>query len=350
MTDTTDQNKEIRCWVVTEGIAGTENQCIGVAEAMGLKPIVKRIRLREPWKTLSPFLRLETWWAFNPLLYRPWPDLLIAGGRKSIAASRYIRKMSGGQTFTVQLQDPRIDPDNFDLVAVPAHDTLRGKNVIVTTATPNRITPQKLQAARIAFAERLKPLPRPRVAVLIGGNSKTHTMTEKAVDTLIAQLQGLSAGLMVTVSRRTPEPFRQKLAAALRGDHIYFWDGQGENPYFAFLAEADFIIVTNDSASMISEAATTGKPVYTVPLEGGSEKFDAFYNTLVQRGALRVFAGTLEKWDYAPLQDAQKIAEIIKVRMNERFRAAPPPQERPKKYIKKEKPQKRKKTIKSKKK
>mgnify|MGYP003133518551 CR=1 FL=1 len=316
-----NQIKNMSCWVVTEGIAGTENQCIGVAEALGLKPIVKRIKLREPWKSFSPYLGFETWWAFDPLLYAPWPDILIAGGRKSIAVSRYVRKMSLGQTFTVQLQDPRIKPHYFDLVAVPAHDALRGKNVIVTTATPNRITDKRLQRAYVQFKSTLGTLPAPRAAVLIGGNSKTHKMTEETVDQLIGHLKALDAGLMITVSRRTPERFRKKLQSALQGENIYFWDGQGENPYFGFLAHADFILATNDSASMLSEAATTGKPVYSIPLEGGSGKFEALYGILKNRGALRKFEGKLEPWEYEKLNDAQKVAEAIKMRMKSRLKA-----------------------------
>ena len=306
---------------MTEGIAGTENQCIGVAEALGMRPVIKRIHLREPWKSLSPYLGMETWWAFDPLIYPPWPDILIAGGRKSIAVSRYIKKMSNEQTFTVQLQDPRIRPGNFDLVAVPAHDPLRGKNVIVTAATPNRITDQKLKRAHEQFKDLLSPLPAPRVAVLIGGNSKTHKMSEQTVDTLIQQLKALKAGLMITVSRRTPANFREKLRAALHGDSIYFWDGEGENPYFGFLAYADYIIATNDSASMLSEAATTGKPLYTINLEGCSAKFTALYDMLKNRGAMKPFNGTLEKWTYEPLNDAEKVAQAIKMRMKDRFKA-----------------------------
>ena len=317
----TNSLKNMTCWVVTEGIAGTENQCIGVAEALGVEPNVKQIKLREPWKSLSPYLGFETWWSFDPLLYSPWPDLLIAGGRKSIAVSRYIKKMSLGQTFTVQLQDPRIKPHHFDLVAVPAHDPLRGKNVIVTTATPNRITDEKLRRAHTQFKNKLGALPSPRVAVLIGGNSKTHKMTEETVNQLIAQLNALDAGLMITVSRRTPEHFREKLKAALQGENIYFWDGNGDNPYFGFLAHADYILATNDSASMLSEAATTGKPVYSIPLQGGSEKFNALYSALKNRGALREFEGKLEHWDYEPLRDSKKVADAIKMRMKNRFKA-----------------------------
>ena len=101
----------ISCWIVTEGFAGTENQCLGIAEALGVTPTVKRIVLRQPWHTLSPWLGSENEWTFSPLgdkLHAPWPDLVLAAGRKGIAAARYIRRMSGNRAFIVFIQDPRI--------------------------------------------------------------------------------------------------------------------------------------------------------------------------------------------------------------------------------------------------
>ena len=41
----------------------------------------------------------------------------------------------------------------------------------------------------------------------------------------------------------------------LTGDNVTIWDGAGDNPYFAYLAFADHVLVTEDSASMVSEAA-----------------------------------------------------------------------------------------------
>ncbi len=301
----------ISCWVITEGIAGTENQCLGVAEALGITPVVKRISLNAPWNQFSPFLGFEQDWTFDPPLEPPWPDLLIASGRKSIAAARYIKRESGGKTFTVQLQDPRVSPKHFDLVAVPEHDRLRGDNVIVTTATPNRVTPEKLKDAREKFGTLIK-IQEPRVAVLIGGNSKTHRLTETAMRKLAFQIRKLDAGLMITASRRTGDENRTILEELLKEADAYIWDGSGENPYFGFLAWADYIIVTSDSASMLSEAATTGKPVYMVQLEGGSPKFDRLYKNLSKAGALRNFEGILKPYSYAPLNDANIIASAIK--------------------------------------
>lgn len=310
------------CWIVSEGIAGTENQCLGVAEALGVNAIVKRIALRQPWLTLSPWLGSESEKTFSPLgdkLSPPWPDIVIAAGRKAIAAARYIRKSSGGKTFIVFLQDPRVSPSQFDLVAVPAHDRLRGDNVIVTNATPNRITRERLNTARDEFAHAFEELPTPRVAVLIGGDSKAYKMTERVTRDLAAQLRALALGgtcsLMVTTSRRTGEQNQQILDDALLDTPAWVWDGVSDNPYFGFLAWADTILVTADSASMLSEAATTGKPVYMIRLEGGSQRITKFHQNLMDRGALRVFDGQIENWAYIPLTDAAFVADEIRKRL-----------------------------------
>lgn len=310
--------KKINCWIVTEGIAGTENQCLGVAEALGIDAQVHRVALKQPWKSLSPYLGFECASTFEPQFEEPWPDLLIASGRKSIAAARYIKKASGGKTFTVQIQDPRISPANFDLVAVPEHDPTRGDNVLVTKAAPNRITDEKLENAREQFAafEKIKA---PRVAVLIGGTSKDYTLTANITKKLILRLQHLNAGLMITASRRTGVQNEEMLKAAFEDTDHYIWGGVADNPYFGLLAWADFILVTADSASMISEACTTGKPVYMIGMDKNhpekAGRIDKLHQTLKKSGCLRDFEGELAHWKYERLNDSQMVADEITKRM-----------------------------------
>jgi uncharacterized protein len=305
------------CWIITEGLAGTENQCIGIAEALGVRPRVMRVKLRQPWKTLSPYIGFENGSSFDPPLHGPWPDLLLAGGRKAIAAARYIRKASQGKTFTVFIQDPKTDPAQFDLVIAPAHDSVQGSNVLKTTAAPNRITDEKLGEAKSRFPY-FESLKTPRVAVLIGGSSRAHRMTTRVAERMAEQLKNLDAGLMITASRRTEEKYKTILKKKIPARNAWFWNGEEENPYFAILAWADYIIVTSDSVSMLSEAATAGKPVYMVPLEGGSPRLDTFHKNLRDQGIARIFEGKLERWEYRPLRDAQKAADEIKKRLKNR--------------------------------
>ena len=306
------------CWVITEGMAGTENQCIGIAERLDIPTEIKRISLNEPWKSLSPYLGFEQAWSFVPRFAPPWPDLLIASGRKSIAAARYIKKQSKGRTVTVQIQDPRVSPHMFDLVAVPEHDPLRGDNVIVTKATPNKITLKKIEEARSAFPD-LGALSSPRVAVLIGGTSKAYTMTHPITEKLARDLGNLYASLMITCSRRTGKENQTILETHLKHDKNFFWDGQGENPYMAMLGWADYILVSADSASMISESCTTGKPVYMIDLEGGTKRIARLHDNLIRHGVLKKFNGALDHFTYAPLNDAQMVADEIRKRFSNLF-------------------------------
>jgi len=303
------------CWIVTEGIAGTENQCLGLAEALGVDPVIKRIKLRPLWRWFSPWLK----WGIDGALAAdsdsidpPYPDILIASGRKSIGLALHIKKASGGKTFLVQVQDPHINLRRFDLVVVPHHDKARGKNVVVTAGALHRVTAEKITAEMEAF-EALGRLPHPRLAVLIGGNSKAHRMTAKNARALAAQLKATGASLMVTASRRTGVENTKILREALQGENFFFWDGQGGNPYFAMLGYADYIVVTEDSVSMASEAISTGKPVYIAKLEGGSDKFRRFHAHLQALGCTRPFEGRLERWSYAPPDDmARAVSEIRK--------------------------------------
>lgn len=316
------EKQAITCWIITEGIAGTENQCIGVAEAMGVTPLVKRVKLRFPWKQLSPWLSCGHDKALandSDPIAPPYPDLVIASGRKSIGIAAHIKRVSQGKTFVVQIQDPRIDPKNFDLVVVPQHDPTRGDNVIVTKAGLHRVTPGKLATAKEQFEKQFAKIPHPRVAVLIGGTSKAHTMTPENAKLLAVQLLHLAEspniGLLVTASRRTGEENAKLLRDTLQGPAIYFWDGAGDNPYFGLLALADYIIVTEDSVSMTSEALSTGKPVYIAALEGGAKRLDMFHKILQEQGYTRPFTGLLEKWSYTPPDDTQRVADEIRQRM-----------------------------------
>lgn len=317
MTETTSSASAMECWILTHDIAafggmtGFEVQALGVAEALNVTPVVKRVKPCAPYSWLAP------WGPAAPAegIAPPWPDLLIASGRQSIPYARMIRRRSGGRTFVVVLQDPRVSPRQFDLVWAPAHDRLQGANVLSTLTSPHRLTREKLAAE----ARRIEPLvghlPRPRVAVLLGGTNAVYTFSEDAARRIGAQLAGLTdhhqAGLMVTPSRRTGEAQAHIIAEHLAGKSAFIWDGTGENPYFGMLGQADAIVVTCDSVNMVGEAASTGKPVYVIELEGGSPKFRRFLDAMYAHGAARPFVGQLESWEYEPLNATHEIADAI---------------------------------------
>ncbi len=316
------------CWVMTDGTIGMEVQCVGLAEALGFEPRVKRIQVTKPWRWLPPQLVPDPLATIGPKrdpLTPPWPELLIASGRQTVASSMAIRRASGGRTFTVQIQNPVVDPARFDVVVAPRHDRLTGPNVIETVGGLNRITEARLSAAAAKFGPAFAHLPRPLIVVALGGNNRvyrfTRTIARRLGEDLARLCRAEGAGLLVTASRRTAPGTLALLRAALKGCAAEIWDGEGDNPYLGYLGLADALVVTGDSVNMVCEAATTGKPVYVVELAGGSAKFARFHRALRQAGATRPFAGRLEHWSYQPLRDTETAAAEIQRRLAARAEA-----------------------------
>lgn len=311
----------LTCWVVTDGKAGMEIQCVGLAEALGLHPVVKRVSVGKPWRWLPAGLIRDPLGTLGPKgdrLAPPWPDLWIASGRQTVPLTRDLRTLSGGKTFTVQIQDPAIDPAGFDLIVTPEHDRLRAGNVLTTRGSLGRVTPERLAAEAARVAPCYAHLPGQRVAVLIGGSNKVFRLDAATMKRLTQQLGALARdgwGLMVTASRRTGTRNEAILRRGLAGLPAEVWDGSGDNPYFGILGLADHVIVTGDSVNMVSEAASTGRPVHVVHLPGRSAKFSRFHQALVEGGIARPFTGALDVWSYTPLDETRRVAGEIRRRL-----------------------------------
>lgn len=319
-------SRQVICWVVTSGAAGMENQCLGLAHSLGFKPVIKRVEMCSPWKQLAPTLRLGLSQAFSETgdsLLPPWPDVMIASGRAGAAACLLARKNSGydgrKKTFTVYIQNPRINPSHFSLVALPLHDGVVGENVVSTRGSLHRVTSELLEKETEKFRASLSLLPAPRIAVLIGGSNSVYRLTPTEMEPLAQQLAALAkdtgGSLMVTTSRRTGEENVKILQKGLQTVPHFLWAGEKPNPYYAFLGLADAVLVTEDSVNMASEACSTGKPVHIIGLEGGSKKFNRFHEVLRRDGLTRSFEGKLETWSYEPLRDVELVATCVREMM-----------------------------------
>ncbi|BBF93914.1 mitochondrial fission ELM1 family protein [Blastochloris tepida] len=328
--------RDTTVWILTDGKAGDEVQCLGVAAALDVEPQIRRVRPRAPWVWLGPFAPVPP--ADRPdragsPIAPPFPDLVIASGRRAAPYVQAVKQASGGRTFTVILKDPRRGRRAADFLWVPAHDRLRGKNVMVTLTSPHRVSAAALAAERAALRPEIAALPGPRVAVLIGGPSKDYRYSDADSARLggdLGRLARSGASLMVTTSRRTPPAVTAIVRAQLAPFPHLLYDGQGDNPYLAFLAAADAVVATADSVNMISEAAATGAPIFVFTPTGGSRKIRRFLDGLARHGALKPFAGMLDGTPYQPLDATPEIAAEIARRFEAHCAAlAPPPQPEP---------------------
>lgn len=312
----------IHIWTVTDGRAGIENQALGLAEAIGrrvpVRLVTKRVEMRTPWSWMPPEYipvpRQALTIASDPI-EPPWPDILIGCGRASIPFALGTKHWSAGRTFVVQLQDPRVNPREFDVVAPPIHDGLEGANVLSIVGACHRVTPERLDQALMEFVPPLDDLPSPRFAVLIGGKSKRQDISPQRArdiaDSLVAVQRHTGGTLLVTLSRRTGEAARLQLRTWLAPHCAVFYEGEGPNPYFAMLGAADHIFVTADSVNMATEAAATAKPIHVLAVDGHAGKLERFHQSLARRGCARPFNGKLETWSYPPLLETDRVAAAV---------------------------------------
>ena len=284
------------------------SQAFGLAEAAGLQPRRLPLPASRRWARLFA----------APLrgIVEPPERLVVGCGGKPAPVLAALRRRG---RLAVQIQHPRMDIRRFDQVVVARHDSVDGPNVITTRTALHRATPARLQAARADWATRLAHLPRPLVAVLLGGSNGRYRLEAAEGAALAARLAAMMradrVGVAVTPSRRTAPGVTAALRDALAPLGADIWDGTGDNPYFGLLANADAIVVTVDSVSMVSEAVATAAPVLLAELPGRSRRIAAFLDGLRRDDRVRRFDGRLAVWSTAPLDDTAEAADTLRRRL-----------------------------------
>ena len=306
---------------MTDGAVGMEAQGVAVAEAVGLRFTLKRVRptgllqfLPTPLHLLVPAKARIAAAQSSTALAPPWPRLVISIGRRSVPIALAVKRLAGA--YALHIQNPKVPASLFDLIAAPVHDNFEGENVVTTFGAVHNVTVARLAKAGERFAPKIDHLPHPRVAVLLGGDSRAFKFQPETAATFGRTLASLArekgGSLLITPSRRTGPDTLKVLAGAVKNVPNFVWDGTGDNPYHAFLSLADAIVVTEDSVNMVTEAAGTGKPVYIQSLPGRSSRLSRFHTLMRERGATRPFEGRLETWNYDPVNDTERVAALIR--------------------------------------
>ena len=324
-------------WVLDDPRAGTSAQAVGIAERLGVP--FRRIPLSWNWMAHVAGLARhgsliglaqpggEHAPAFSPAvsLLAPPPDgegprLVISSGARSAAVALWLKARFA--CHLVHCMSPGLGgllrTGAYDMLVLPEHDRPRHlRNVFPVFGAPHRVSPLALRHAAAAWHERLAHLPRPHVALLVGGPVRGADMPPAMAHTLgrkVARLTSkLGGSVLATTSRRTGAEASDALAAGLsRVMHLlYRWGEPGENPYFGFLASADAIVVTADSAAMLSEACATTAPVFAALPELAGVRQQRLAAALFQGGHARPLRDDLSAWPRPKLDEAGRVAAEI---------------------------------------
>ena len=312
-------------WLLIDDRAGNRSQCQGVAEALGLD---FRVRMLE-YSALGGLPNGLIGASFAGLtassragLAPPWPDLVIAAGRRSAPVARAIKRRNGSATFLAQIMDPGIPgAADFDLIVEPNHDGGRPRpNAIAITGAPHPVTQSRLAQAAEEWRGRFEPLARPWIALIVGGATRRRSFTDAAARRLgrmaSAMARDAHGSLLISTSRRTGAAEEPLLGAIDAPHRVHRWGAAGDNPYFGYLALADAVVVTGDSVSMCCEACAVPVPVYIyAPEDTTQAKHARLHAELFDKGYARPMTEHLEAWSHPPLNAAQDVAREITARL-----------------------------------
>ena len=308
---------KLKALLLTQGMHGMISQVEGLARALNLDFKHQTVKLKNFWNFIPPKLMPVT---TNVLSEKFICDakVIISCGRKSVIPSIALKKKFGRDIFNIHIQDPKVASSNFDLVVCPKHDGLNGENVLQTTGAIHYLSNQEIKK-NLNYLQ-VNKANKKIAAFIVGGPNNYYDFSEKEIDQVFSKMKILFSPdkykIIVIPSYRTPKTIIEKANNVFGHDHLVV-KLVDKKAYLSALSQADYIVVTCDSTSMISEAAVTGKPIYVANMKAKKEskRFQAFYSQLKEINIIKDLEDKIETWSYNNLDEVNRIVPKIKAKM-----------------------------------
>ena len=307
---------KLKALLLTQGMHGMISQVEGMAKALNTEYSHKIVRLNFPWNLIPPKFTPISKVVLKDKTYineEEIPDLIISCGRKSVIPSIILKKKNP-KIFTIHIQDPKVSLKNFDAIVSPEHDNLNGENVYSSRGAIHYITEAEIEKAKPYLIKKINS--QKVVSLILGGPNKYYSFDEAQLIQIFDKIKSnfVSAGYKVIVipSMRTPKASIE-LAKKEMGSYGHVVNSVDKQAYLSAYALANYIVVTCDSTSMISEAATSGKPIFIAHMNAkrNNYRFKRFFDLFKKMGITRDLGEKLESWTYNKHNEAEKIAKLI---------------------------------------
>ena len=300
--------------LLTEGMHGMISQVEGLAKALDLDFIHEKIELDNLWKFIPPKLTPIQSFVFKNNIEKNF-DIIISCGRKSVIPSIYLKQKFKNKVMNIHIQDPKVSLDNFDYVVAPEHDSLSGKNVLISKGAIHYLRDGELEENKNYLKSQVNK--EKLVTLIFGGPNRYYKYDNQIIDEIFSKIKNnfINKGyqLIFIPSMRTPKTIIDKAKDYFDESQIVITNVD-KKAYLCSLKLADHIVVTCDSTSMISEAAMTGKPIYVaqVPSIKKNDRFEKFFELFKSLNIIKDFENSLKVWNYEKLNETDKISRYIK--------------------------------------
>ncbi|TYP00047.1 hypothetical protein EDC39_101207 [Geothermobacter ehrlichii] len=275
--------------ILSDGRPGHVNQSVAFARHLGRDYRLCRVRFRSRWaKGLSYLLDrcgIETAALFDHDEVTGPFAAVVSAGSDTYYANRGLARHLGCKSVAIML--PRGYRLGFDLIVAQEHDNPpRRSNLISLPVNLSWVEP----------AGHVRPDGEGGiVSVIVGGVSKRGRIDPARLEGQVRKIFDHFPGqtIWLTTSRRT-SPAVEAMLRRFPFAYAVFYSERQINPIPDFLLHSDYVFLTDDSTSMISEAVSWGRSrVEILPSADGlpAGKPGRFLRRLQQGGYLHLFEG-----------------------------------------------------------
>ncbi len=264
-------------WLLLDDRPGHATQVIGLARRIKWPFVALQLEFNVLNRLPNPLLGgslMSLSGQGRAKLKPPFPDLVIGMGRRVVPVARWIKRQSGGRARIVLLGRKAMgDPADIDLLVSCVHfGQMPREGLFELVVPPTQVDAESLAKARLARPNPMAALCKPHVVLLVGGPTAQHRFdihcARRMAEQIARATNELGGSLAIVTSRRTPIEAVEAMRAAAPTAHIHVWQkASTDNPYLSYLANADLLVVTGESESMIAEGSATGRPLTIYPLE-----------------------------------------------------------------------------------
>jgi len=306
--------------LLTQGMHGMISQVEGLAKALDIDFTHHKVELNHFWKLIPPKLTPISESVYKKINHDDF-DVIISCGRKSVVPSIHLKNTAKKKVFNIHIQDPKVDLNHFDFIVAPEHDGIEGQNVISTKGAIHYLTENEISENKDYLNSFIKKDERKIWALIMGGPTKYYDYSTKNMKHIFTALYKLlkkhDFQLVVIPSMRTPINTIHYAKEFFGENHTIIMDVD-KKAYLSALAISENIVVTCDSSSMISEAALTGKPIYIASIlpKKNDKRFQRFRNLFRELNIIRNLGEEVEIWSYEKLDETNRVANIIKQKIN----------------------------------
>ena len=306
--------------LLTQGMHGMISQVEGLAKALDIDFTHHTVELNNFWKIIPPKLTPISQRVYKKVNQSDF-DMIISCGRKSVIPSIHLKNSSKKKVFSIHIQDPKVNFNNFDIIVAPEHDSIKGQNVINTKGAIHYLTNDEIIKNKDYLNLFIKKDQRKICTLILGGPTKYYDYSLKNIKNIFILLNDFlkknDFQLVVIPSMRTPKN-SIVYAKEYFGQNHTIIDNIDKKAYLSALSISQSIVVTCDSSSMISEAALTGKPIYVANIlpRKNDKRFQKFRKLFRELNIIRNLGEEEENWNYQKLDETNRVAKIIKQKIN----------------------------------